>query len=95
MLERIVRGGNLYPTNETAKRSVAQIHTLAFSLAHGTNRFFRRVLGLRMIHRSPGRLEALLRPAGFGDFVALPEPMGMYQVLLGRKGSEAEVKARF
>jgi len=29
---------------------------------------------------------SLLRPAGFADFVALPEPMGVYHVLLGRKG---------
>jgi len=61
----------------------------SLSKAHGTNRFFRRVLGLKMIHRSPDRLEALLRPAGFADFVALPEPMGVYHVLLGRKGIAA------
>jgi len=64
----------------------------SLSKAHGTNRFFRRVLGLRMIHRSPDRLEALLRPAGFADFTALPEPMGVYHVLLGRKGSDAAAK---
>jgi hypothetical protein len=59
----------------------------SLSTAHGTDRFFRRVLGLRMIHRGPDELEALLRPAGFGDFVALPEPMGVYHVMIGRKTS--------
>jgi hypothetical protein len=32
---------------------------------------------------------SLLWPAGFTDFVALPEPMGVYHVLLGRKGIAA------
>ena len=60
----------------------------SLSKAHGTDRFFRKVFGLRMIHRSPERLEALLRPAGFADFTALPEPMGVYHVIVGRKTSD-------
>jgi len=59
----------------------------SLSKAHGTNRFFRRVFRLRMIHRSPERLAELLRPAGFTDFTALEEPLGVYHVVIGRKGS--------
>jgi hypothetical protein len=73
-------------------RAVAEVmppgSTIVFnslSAAHGTDRFFRRVLGLDMIHRTPEQLQALMRPAGFGDFVALPEPLGVYHVILGRK----------
>jgi len=57
----------------------------SISKAHGTNRFFRRVMGLRMIHRTPERLQGLMGAAGFSDFVSLPEPMGVYHVILGRK----------
>lgn len=57
----------------------------SLSLAHGTERFFRRVFGLRMIHRTPGHLQDLMRAARFSDFVSLPEPLGVYHVIIGRK----------
>jgi len=61
----------------------------SLSDAHGTDRFFRRVFGLHMIHREPEALQALMRPAGFGDFVALPEPLGVYHVIIGHKQARA------
>jgi len=57
----------------------------SLSKAHGTDRFFRRVFDLHMIHRSPGELERLFGSAGFGGFVALPEPLGVYHILIGRR----------
>lgn len=59
----------------------------SISPSHGTDRFFRRVFGLQLIHRTPEQIEELLRPAGFSDFVALPEPLGVYHVIIGRKTS--------
>jgi ubiquinone/menaquinone biosynthesis C-methylase UbiE len=56
----------------------------SISTAHGTDRFFRRVMGLHMIHRSPEQLSALFAQAGFGDFVSIPEPLGVYHVIVGR-----------
>ncbi|MDP6543836.1 MAG: class I SAM-dependent methyltransferase family protein [Phycisphaerae bacterium] len=56
----------------------------SISTAHGTDRFFRRVMGLHMIHRSPEQLSALLAQAGFGDFVSIPEPLDVYHVIVGR-----------
>ncbi len=57
----------------------------SLSKAHGTDRFFRRVLGLHMIHRSPRELTDLMAAAGFGQFVSFPEPLGVYSVITGRK----------
>ncbi len=62
----------------------------SLSYAHGTDRFFRRVFGLHMIHRSPRQIRDLVRTAGFGDFVVLPEPLGVYHVIVGRKAAEPE-----
>lgn len=59
----------------------------SISLRHGTDRFFRRVFGLHMIHRSPEQLQRLLAPAGFGDFEVFPEPLGVYDVVVGRMGT--------
>ena len=53
--------------------------------AHGTDRFFRRVLGLHMIHRDATQLQALMGQAGFVDFTTLSEPLGVYDVIIGRK----------
>lgn len=55
------------------------------SLAHGTDRFFRRVFGLNMIYRDARQLETLFEQAGFGDFTAEGEPLGVYEVVVGRK----------
>jgi SAM-dependent methyltransferase len=55
------------------------------STAHGTDRFFRRVLGLNMNHRSPEGLCELMAQAGFDNFTAYPEPQGVFQVIVGRK----------
>ncbi len=57
----------------------------SLSPAHGTDRFFRRVFGLHMVHRSPQQLQGLMARAGFGDFEAHPEPLGVYHVIVGRK----------
>ena len=56
----------------------------SISTAHGTDRFFRRVMGLHMIHRSPEELSALFAQAGFGNFVSIPEPLDVYHVIVGR-----------
>lgn len=53
--------------------------------AHGTNDFLRRVFGLHMVHRSPYRLKQLMAEAGFGGFVSIPEPTGVYHVIVGRR----------
>jgi len=57
----------------------------SISKVHGTDRFFRRVFGLHMIHRSPKELERLMGQGGFEDFVAHREPLGVYHVIIGRK----------
>ncbi len=57
----------------------------SLSKAHNSDRFFRRVFGLHMNHRSPEQLQALLGPAGFGQFVGFPEPLGVYRVMVGRR----------
>ncbi len=57
----------------------------SLSLAHGTNRFFRRVFGLHMNHRTPEHLECLFGSAGFADFVSHEEPLGVYHVIVGRR----------
>jgi len=57
----------------------------SLSKAHGNDRFFRRVFGLHMIHRSPGELEALMARAGFNDFLSIREPLGVYHVVVGRR----------
>ncbi|MBN1555388.1 MAG: methyltransferase domain-containing protein [Phycisphaerae bacterium] len=54
---------------------------------HGTNQFFRNVFGLHMHHRSPERIEALLAPAGFGEFRRYREPLGVYTVVVGTKSA--------
>jgi len=62
----------------------------SISRAHGTDRFFRRVMGLNMIHRDPEELGELISQAGFGDFISIPEPLGVYHVVVGRlKGYSA------
>jgi SAM-dependent methyltransferase len=60
----------------------------SISTAHGTDRFFRRVMGLNMIHRSPEQLSELFAKAGFADFVSIPEPLNVYHVIVGRLKSD-------
>jgi predicted RNA methylase len=55
----------------------------SLSKAHGTDRFFRRVFGLHMIHRSPHELQSLMQQAGFDDFNSIGEPLGVYHVIVG------------
>ncbi len=57
----------------------------SLSRAHKTDRFFRRVFGLHMNHRSPEELQGLIAGAGFGDFTSLREPLGVYHVVVGRR----------
>ncbi|MGB2821884.1 MAG: class I SAM-dependent methyltransferase family protein [Phycisphaerae bacterium] len=57
----------------------------SLSKAHRTDRFFRRVFGLHMNHRSPEHLQRLIAGAGFGDFISIPEPLGVYHVVVGRR----------
>jgi len=62
----------------------------SISKSHGTDRFFRCVFGLHMNHRSPGELSGLMRQAGFGNFLAHREPLGVYHVIIGRKVRAAD-----
>ena len=57
----------------------------SLSKSHGTDRFFRRVFGLHMIHRNPDQIRSLMSQAGFGDFISHPEPLGVYHVITGRR----------
>jgi len=57
----------------------------SLSAAHGNDRFFRRVFGLHMIHRSPEQLQELMSRAGFHQFQSIPEPLGVYHVIVGRR----------
>jgi len=57
----------------------------SISKAHGTDRFFRRVFGLHINHRSVEHLQGLLGQAGFGLFEAVAEPLGVYHVMVGRR----------
>ena len=59
----------------------------AISKAHGTDRFFRRVFGLHMIHRPVAALAGLVAEAGFGGFQVHREPLGVYHVVVGRKAA--------
>ncbi|MGC9454436.1 MAG: SAM-dependent methyltransferase [Phycisphaerae bacterium] len=61
----------------------------SISRAHGTDRFFRRVFGLHMNYRSPRDLQRLMSEAGFGKFVSIPEPTGVYHVIVGRRVTSA------
>lgn len=60
----------------------------SLSRRHGTDRFFRRVFGLHMIHRTPEQLQELLASAGFDNFEVHPEPLGVYHVVVGRMGAK-------
>ncbi|MCK4276387.1 MAG: class I SAM-dependent methyltransferase family protein, partial [Phycisphaerae bacterium] len=60
----------------------------SLSDAHGTDRFFRRVFGLHMNHRTPAQLQELMQQAGFDNFDAHPEPLGVYHVIVGRRAAE-------
>ena len=57
----------------------------SLSPAHGTDRFFRRIFGLNMIHRSAQQLQDLMGSAGFGEFKKVSEPLGVYDIVIGRK----------
>jgi len=61
----------------------------SLSKAHGTDRFFRRVFGLHMIHRSPQHLQGLMAAGGFENFVSVREPLGVYHVMVGRRSRES------
>ena len=61
---------------------------------HGTDRFFRRVFGLHMIHRSVEQLQSLMARAGFCDFVSYAEPLMVYEVVVGKRGPGAEDSAK-
>lgn len=57
----------------------------SISKKHGTDRFFRRVFGLHMNYRGPLELQGLMGQAGFADFTAVPEPLGVYHMIVGRR----------
>ena len=61
--------------------------------AHGNDRFFRRVFGLHMNHRSPEQLQAIMGRAGFGGFTARAEPLGVYHVVVGRRSAGRDAQA--
>lgn len=52
---------------------------------HGTERFFKHVFGLHMNHRSAEQLQQLMSQAGFGDYTTFTEPLGVYDVVVGKK----------
>jgi len=55
---------------------------------HGSDRFFRRVLGVNLIYRSVDELLGLMGQACFGDFEVHDEPLGVYSVVVGyRQGA--------
>ena len=56
----------------------------SISKKHGTDRFFRRVFGLNMIHRSAEQLQEIFRAVGFGDYEVFSEPLGVYDVVVGK-----------
>ena len=65
----------------------------SLSRAHGNDRFFRRVFGLNMIYRTPEHLQSLMQRAGFEQFHAIREPLGVYHVIVGRRvGQEPAAK---
>ncbi len=67
----------------------------SISKAHGNDRFLRRVFGLYMIHRTPAELQQLMAKAGFTDFTAAPEPLGVYHVIVGhRNGSSHQTTSK-
>ena len=56
----------------------------SISKKHGTDRFFRRVFGLNMIHRSAEELQEIFKTVGFGNFEQFSEPLGVYNVVVGK-----------
>jgi predicted RNA methylase len=52
---------------------------------HGTDRFFRRVFDLHMIHRTADQVRGLLSDAGLTTEAVFTEPLGVYDVLVCRK----------
>ncbi|MDD4889587.1 MAG: class I SAM-dependent methyltransferase family protein [Phycisphaerae bacterium] len=52
---------------------------------HGTDRFFRRVFDLHMIHRSADCVRKLLADSGIATDHVFTEPLGVYDVLVCRK----------
>lgn len=52
---------------------------------HGTDRFFRRVFDLHMIHRPADRVQEMLATGGLGTEKVFTEPLGVYDVLVCRK----------
>ena len=56
---------------------------------HGTDRFFRRVFGLHMKHRTARQLCDLFGQAGFDEFDQTAEPLGVYRVIVAHRESRA------
>ncbi len=78
IIEIIVAAASVMPAG-------ASIVFNSISKRHGTDRFFRRVFGLHMNHRSPEELQVLMSEAGFMNFTAIPEPLGVYHMIVGRR----------
>jgi len=57
----------------------------SISKRHGMDRFLRRVFRLHLTYRSADDVEALLRQAGFAPCHRQAEPLGVYNLLIGRK----------
>ena len=68
----------------------SQIVFNSLSRRHGTDRFFRRVLGLNMIHRTSEQLQALMASGGFSQFTSICEPLGVYDVVVGHRCTESD-----
>jgi ubiquinone/menaquinone biosynthesis C-methylase UbiE len=66
----------------------------SLSHKHGTDRFFRRVFGLHMHHRSPEQISKLFQQAGFGDFATIAEPLGVYHVIAAHRRADSAGSAK-
>ncbi len=62
----------------------------SISPMHGVDRFFRRVMGLHMIYRTPDDLKTILAARGFGDFEVFREPLGVYHVVVAKRLGASE-----
>jgi spermidine synthase len=63
----------------------ASVVSNSMTPAHGVDRYFRRVLNLKIIHRTPEVLSRFFRDAGFSEITSHGEPLGIFHILIARK----------
>lgn len=54
---------------------------------HGNDRFLRRIFNLHMNYRPIEQMTDLMRRAGFDNFEIHSEPLGVYNVIIGRRAA--------